>query len=72
MALELLAPERREILVLRQWDGLSFANIGQRLEISEDAARKRCQRAMIHLGKIMRTLRSGWIEEILEHQEAGT
>jgi RNA polymerase sigma factor (sigma-70 family) len=70
MGLELLEPERREILVLRLWDGLSFAVIGERLGVSADAASKRCQRAMIDLGKTMRSLRHGDIGGLLGDVEA--
>jgi RNA polymerase sigma-70 factor (ECF subfamily) len=71
LGLDLLAPERREVLVLRVWESLTFADIGRRLAISEDAARKRCRRAMVHLERILRALRHGSWVEMLHAEETG-
>ncbi len=59
LALELLAPEDRQILLLRQWHELEFAAIGQRLGLSEDAARMRFQRALPKLAHKLEQLRTG-------------
>jgi RNA polymerase sigma-70 factor (ECF subfamily) len=59
LALELLAPEDRRILLLRQWHELEFAAIGERLGLSEDAARMRFQRALPKLAKKLDQLRAG-------------
>ncbi|MFO0892576.1 MAG: sigma-70 family RNA polymerase sigma factor [Isosphaeraceae bacterium] len=48
-ALERLDPIDREILALRHFDGLSFAEIGARLGLSQNAATKRGLRAMVKL-----------------------
>jgi RNA polymerase sigma-70 factor (ECF subfamily) len=64
MGMELLDPDRREILVLRRWQGLRFTEIGRRLGISEGAARKRHQRAMVRLGGVIDGLRQGRVEEV--------
>ena len=45
-ALQGLSDEHRQVLRLRNWDGLSFAEIGGRLNRSEDAARKLWSRAV--------------------------
>lgn len=57
LGMELLEPEDREVLVLRQWENLSFAEIGERLGISKDAARMRNNRAVSRLGEIVGSLR---------------
>src|SRR5688572_1395305 len=45
LAIEFLEPHDREVLWLREWEGLTFVEIGQRLGIGEEAARKRFDRA---------------------------
>lgn len=56
--LEALAPPEREILLLREREGLSFEQIGQRCGISSEAARKRHTRALVRLGLEIVSLRS--------------
>lgn len=65
LALELLEPEDREILVLRQWRDLSFAEIAKELGIAEDAARMRFNRTLPKLASKMSLLRDGNIESLL-------
>jgi RNA polymerase sigma-70 factor (ECF subfamily) len=48
-ALESLAPPHREIILLRKFEELSFAEIGRRLDRSEDACRMLLARAMTAL-----------------------
>lgn len=54
-ALDQLKEDDREIVLLRFFSGLSFAEAGTRLGLSEDTARKRSERALgrlrIHLGE---------------------
>jgi RNA polymerase sigma-70 factor (ECF subfamily) len=59
LGMELVKPEDREVLILRQWDGLSFEEIGQRLDISTSAARVRHLRAVRRLAKEVEELRQG-------------
>jgi RNA polymerase sigma-70 factor, ECF subfamily len=59
LALELLEPEDRQVLVLRQWQQLEFAAIGENMGLSEDAARMRFQRALPKLARQLERLRSG-------------
>jgi RNA polymerase sigma-70 factor (ECF subfamily) len=59
LALELLDPDDREIIVRREWDGEPFAAIGQRLGIAENAARMRFQRALGRLADGVERLRRG-------------
>lgn len=51
LALELMEPEDRRIILLRDWDALSFKRVGEELGITEDAARMRHRRAMEKLVK---------------------
>lgn len=59
LALELLPVEDRQILLLRQWHEFEFAAIGERLGVSEDAARMRFQRALPKLAAKLEELRGG-------------
>lgn len=59
LAIELLEPEDREVLLLREWQGLDFAAIGARLGIGVDAARFRFQRALPRLAAKLGELHAG-------------
>ncbi len=59
LAMELLNAEDREVLHLRDWDELSFAAIGERLQTTEEAARKRYTRALPRLARKLEELRQG-------------
>jgi RNA polymerase sigma-70 factor, ECF subfamily len=59
LAMELLEPEDREVILLRQWDGLAWAEIGDRMGLAEDAARMRFQRALPRLSAKVEALRRG-------------
>jgi RNA polymerase sigma-70 factor (ECF subfamily) len=48
-ALESLSPEHREVIVLRKFEELSFAEIGRRMRRTEDACRMLLARAMTAL-----------------------
>ncbi len=63
LALDLLEDGPRELIVLHEWDGLSFPEIGKRLGTSEDAARMRYQRAVAKLALKIGELRRGRIEK---------
>jgi RNA polymerase sigma-70 factor (ECF subfamily) len=63
--LEFLDAEGREIIVLRQWNNLSFTEIGERLGISTDAARMKHNRAVKRLGDKVWMLRSGKLNRVL-------
>jgi len=49
LALELLEPEARRLVVLRAWDGLGFPEIAEQLEISPKVADTRYRRALARL-----------------------
>ncbi|MFK7741138.1 MAG: RNA polymerase sigma factor [Planctomycetota bacterium] len=59
LAVELLAREDRQVLLLREWHGLEFAAIGERLGTSADAARMRFQRALPKLARMLEQLQAG-------------
>ncbi len=65
LALELLDSADREIVLDRQWEGRSFAAIGADLGVSEEAARKRFERAINRLAQLVARLRSGRVDEVL-------
>ena len=52
-AMEVLPEATRELLVMRFFDELTYAEIGERTERSEDAARKAVNRAVALLGREM-------------------
>jgi len=62
--LEVIDPEDRNIIVLRQYDDLSFDEIGKKLGINSDAARMRYNRAVSRLAKKVGELRRGKLPDI--------
>lgn len=58
-ALEILSPDTRKLIVLREWDRLSFAEIGAQSGVSEAAARMRYHRALLRLAAVVVRLKSG-------------
>lgn len=59
LAMELLDPDDRRVILLRQWQELEFAEVGKALGISEDAARMRFQRALPRLAGKLEALLAG-------------
>lgn len=57
LALEFLSPEDRQVLRLREWEELSFEEIGKQLGVSADAARVRYHRALPKLARKVAGLR---------------
>ena len=53
----MLDPDDREIIELRQWEKIPFADMGERLGISGEAAQMRHTRAHRRLVKTVRALR---------------
>jgi len=56
-AMEQLPAHYRDVLLLRQRDDLSFAEIGKMMGISQDAARDLWGRALVSVSKIMKNER---------------
>lgn len=52
-ALERLSPTDREVVVMRNFEGLSNAEIGYLLDLSGDAVSKRYGRALLRLNKLL-------------------
>lgn len=77
LALELLDPDDRRIVIRRDWDRASFAEIGSELQLGENAARMRWVRAVGRLADQLVELRSGRLgrelraESVAEAQHAG-
>lgn len=69
LSMEFLDPDDREVIVLREWDGLSYPEIAARVDITADAARMRHNRAMGRLSDKVYALRCGIIEKVLETDE---
>lgn len=65
IALEDLAPQSRRIVSLRFFKGLSFREIGERLEIPESHARVRLHRALKELRSVMERRHQNWRAECL-------
>lgn len=66
LGLELLDPEDRSVVYWREYDELSFAEIGQRLGIDENTARMRFNRALPKLARKLQQLRHGQLGTALE------
>ena len=59
LGLECLDPEDRKLIILREWEGLTFAAMGERTGISLDAVRNRYLRAVGRLTQEVWNLRTG-------------
>jgi RNA polymerase sigma factor (sigma-70 family) len=66
LGVELLDPDEKELIVLRNWDRKSFVEIGERLDITENAARLRYNQAVHLLSRKIWELRSGNLVEALK------
>jgi RNA polymerase sigma-70 factor (ECF subfamily) len=69
LGMELLGPEDREILILREWEDTPFPEIGERLGITQEAARMRHNRAALRLADRVWALRNGRLDEALSEGE---
>ncbi len=65
LALELLEPGLREIIVLRRWENLSFTEIGRRLDLSKATARRRYLESVNRLIETVTALQEGRLEAML-------
>ena len=59
LALELLEPDDRRVILLREWRGLGFDEVGEQLGVSGEAARKRFHRALPKLVRKIEELKQG-------------
>jgi RNA polymerase sigma-70 factor, ECF subfamily len=62
LALDLLPPDDRDLIVWREWEHLSFAAIGERRRQSEEAARAAHRRALLRLSDTLTALRQGDVD----------
>jgi DNA-directed RNA polymerase specialized sigma24 family protein len=65
LAIEFLAPEDRQILILRLWRELPLAEIGAQLQVSVKAAHMRFVRAMPRLAAKVQALRARQLGDLL-------
>lgn len=65
LSLELLDADDREVIVLRDYLELTFAEIGSRLDVAEDTVRMRYRRAMPKLAHTLMRLRQGGLGDLL-------
>lgn len=65
LALELLEPMDRDVLLLREFEELTFHEIAERLGLAEDSARMRHRRALPKLARTLSRLRKGQLDGIL-------
>ncbi len=69
LGLEFLDTDDRQVILMRNWDDLPFAEIAARLAVSEDAARMRFHRAVAHLAARVTDLRAGRLREVPAGEE---
>lgn len=65
LCMDLLDPKDREVIVLRQWQELSFVEIGTKLEIDQAAARMRFERALARLARLVKRAQTEGIAAVL-------
>ena len=61
-------PPERQILVMREWEQLTFAQIAAAIGVSEPAARMRSHRAMLRLSDIVHRLEAKGLAAFLESE----
>ena len=66
LGIELLEADDRNVILWREYEEASFAEIGARLGIPEDAARMRFGRAVPKLAKKLAALRAGQLATLLQ------
>jgi RNA polymerase sigma-70 factor (ECF subfamily) len=66
LALELLEAEDRKIILLREYEGRSFVEIGTELGMTANAVRMRWVRAVARLAEVMKELRGGTVPPATE------
>ena len=69
LAVDLLPPMDREVLVLREYDELPYEQIAERVGMSISGTRKCYQRALVQLAKKVKLLRQGAIDDAVGDSE---
>lgn len=70
VGVEFLEDERRQLIIQHVFDGKSFDELALGDEAARNALRMRYNRAMVKLGGIIRQLRTGQIDGLLEGRSA--
>ena len=69
LGVELLTERDSEVVTLRDFEGLPFRQIAERLAANEDAVRIRYHRAVGRLARIVERLQRGEVNQVLEAAE---
>lgn len=69
LAIDLLDARDQEVLRLRDWEQLPFGEIGSRINLGEDGARKCYNQALVKMSNCLRRLRAGEVERALDALE---
>jgi len=69
LGIEFLEPLDREVIRLREWEGLSFKDLGASVGTTEEGARKRFERALARLAERVLELRRGRVHDVLRASE---
>lgn len=64
LGIDLLEPDDRTVVLMRQWDGLSFDEIGAHFGVTDGAARMRFHRALHRLAERLGRLRRGDLRDL--------
>jgi len=65
LGLELLEPTLRQVIVLRRWEELSFAEIAEQMGTSKSTARRKYLHSVDRLIDVVDALKSGRIDDAL-------
>lgn len=69
LGLQMLAPVDRRVVLLRLYEDLPFAEVGEALGLNANAARMRFERALQKLADRIRELQAGRLARVLEQGE---
>lgn len=72
LALEFLDPEDRRVILLHEWEGATFTEIGKELGIGENGARMKFNRALPKLAKKVEALKAGMLASMLDERRPGS
>ncbi|MFN3242975.1 MAG: RNA polymerase sigma factor [Planctomycetota bacterium] len=65
LAIATLPPTDQRIVIMRIYDELDFATIGTAVDMKEDSARVRCNRAIARISKKLMAMKRGSVDEFL-------
>lgn len=71
VGIELLQPEDRRVILLRDFQDKSFKEMATELGVEEDAARMRYNRALPRLASVINRLRQGRLDALLAKDDGG-